>query len=440
MAFVKIKEAVKYRKNFIKIDDQVTYKRCRVQLHRRGVKLRDEIKGESIKTKKQRLCKTNDFIVAEMDAKFGGYGIIPSELEGAIVSSHYYLYELDSKKLLSEFLQVIIDSGALRDQIKAVGSTNYSRVSAKEVLEYEIPCPSLYIQSKIVSFYFKSKEQITLLSNQLTHQQILLKKLRQQILQEAIQGKLTADFRVQNPDIEPAGKLLARIKAEKEQLIKEKKIKKQKPLPPISEEEIPFKLPEGWVWCRLGELGFTQTGTTPPTQDKSNYGRHIPFVQPADIKISEKIDYDVKKLSEKGLDKGRLIEAGSVLMVCIGGSIGKSATNIMNVSCNQQINTITPLLNIDSLFIQKILQSPYFHKTVWSRSSGGTTPIVNKTKWETIFVPLPPLPEQKAITTKVEKLLSIYDQLETQITTNQTHTEQLMQAVLKEAFSQSGET
>jgi len=244
---MKLKELVNYRKNFIEIIDNKKYKRCRVQLHRRGVKLRDEVFGSEIKTKKQRLCKPNDFIVAEMDAKFGGYGIIPDYLESAIVSSHYYLYELNTEKLLPMYLDVIIDSGVFQEQIKAVGSTNYSRVSAKEVLEYEIPCPSLQVQQEVINHYFKCKESAIGLGNELTHQQTLLKKLRQQILQEAIEGKLTQDWRARHPEVEPASELLNRIQAEKQQLIKDKKIKNQKPLPAISEEEKPFELPGGWV-------------------------------------------------------------------------------------------------------------------------------------------------------------------------------------------------
>ncbi len=467
MLTVKLHEVVTYRKQFIEISDQETYKRCRVQLHRRGVKLRDMTSGSDIKTKKQRLCKANDFIVAEMDAKFGGYGIIPKELHGAIVSSHYYLYELDQSRLLPEFLTVIIDSGVFDEQIKAVGSTNYSRVSAKEVLEYEIPCPPLDEQRSIIDFYFRSKETCFDLGSELTHQQTLLKKLRQQILQEAIEGKLTEDFRVKNKEqlriwndelrtasdpetirhlklkirncSESAASLLSRIKAEKEALIKAKKIKKQNPLPPITDKEKPFDLPEGWVWCRLGYIGHSQTGTTPPTHDNNNYGNFIPFVQPADINLAGQINCRGKQLSEKGLHNGRLIHKDSILMVCIGGSIGKSAVNHRDVSCNQQINAISPLGKMNSFFIQQVFQSPYFQGSVWDRASGGTTPIVNKSKWESIPIPIPPLPEQQAIVAKVEKLLTICDQLEAQISQNQTHAEALMQAVLKEAFQEGSQ-
>src|SRR5690606_30053936 len=84
--------------------------------------------------------------------------------------------------------------------------------------------------------------------------------LKQSILQDAIQGKLTEEWRTQNPDKEPASELLKRIKAEKTQLIKDKKIRKEKPLPPITEDQIPFELPEGWVWSILDEIALFKNG------------------------------------------------------------------------------------------------------------------------------------------------------------------------------------
>src|SRR5690606_23453331 len=101
-------------------------------------------------------------------------------------------------------------------------------------------------------------DQITAIENnhealisEIDSQETLLTQLRQSILQDAIQGKLTAEWRKQNSDIEPASELLKRIQAEKEQLIKEKKIKEAKPLPKIKEDEIPFEIPESWEWCRM---------------------------------------------------------------------------------------------------------------------------------------------------------------------------------------------
>src|SRR5437870_851588 len=91
-------------KSIIEIDDLQTYKRLRVQLHARGLILRDEIPGALIKTKRQQVCRAGQFVVAEIDAKVGGYGIVPSELDGAIVSSHYFVFDVDTQHVDLRFL------------------------------------------------------------------------------------------------------------------------------------------------------------------------------------------------------------------------------------------------------------------------------------------------------------------------------------------------
>ena len=231
----------------------------------------------------------------------------------------------------------------------------------------------------------------------------LLKAVKQAILQEAIQGKLTENWRKENLDIEPASELLKRIKTEKEKLIKEKKIRKEKPLPPITEEEIPFELPQGWVWCRLGEIGITQTGTTPPKNNNSYYGDYIPFIQPSNITDSG-LNFNCIYLSKKGIEKSRFIPKYSNLMVCIGGSAGKTCYNEIDITCNQQINTITGLSEINYKFLDIVLKSPHFFNSVWDTIKQGSTPILNKGNWSKIIIPICSIIEQKTIVKKVKKL------------------------------------
>lgn len=261
----------------------------------------------------------------------------------------------------------------------------------------------------------------------------LTAQLKQSILQEAIHGKLTADWREQNPNTEPASELLNRIKAEKAQLIKDKKIKKEKTLPEITKDEIPFDLPKGWVWCRLGEIGFTQTGTTPPKNDSSNYGDFIPFIQPSNISRNG-LNFNCISLTKKGLLKSRFIQKHSNLMVCIGGSAGKTCYNEVDVSCNQQINTITSFNGIFYKYLDVALNSPHFQGLVWSKIKQGSTPILNKGTWCEIVIPICSNEEQKTIVEKVETLMQKYQALEEEIKTSEANAQMLMQAVLKEAF------
>ena len=148
--YVELGEVIAHRKEFIEISPDVTYARCRVQTSARGIVLRDRVAGSEIKTKKQQVCRTGEFLVAEIDAKMGGYGIVPPDLDGAIVSSHYFLFEIDERRLMRGFLEWYSRTPAFLEQIAARGSTNYASVRPAYVLGYQVPLPSLDEQRRIV--------------------------------------------------------------------------------------------------------------------------------------------------------------------------------------------------------------------------------------------------------------------------------------------------
>lgn len=140
-----------HRKQFSEIKDTELYKRARVQLHWKGVVLRDEVEGALIKTKDQQIARRGELLVAEIDAKVGGVGIVPTELDGAIVSSHYFLFEIDESKCLCAWLDWFIRSGGLADKFSARGSTNYAAIRPHHVLSCELPLPPVAEQRRIVS-------------------------------------------------------------------------------------------------------------------------------------------------------------------------------------------------------------------------------------------------------------------------------------------------
>ena len=168
-------------------------------------------------------------------------------------------------------------------------------------------------------------------------------KMRELILRLAVQGKLVE----QDLNDEPASELLKRIKTEKEKLITEGKIKKTKPLPPIDPNDVPYELPMGWAWQKLGEIGYTQTGGTPSKNNKSFFGNDVPFIKPGDI-YQTHVNYSNEGLSFAGQKTlGRTAPKGSILMVCIG-TIGKCNSIDRDCSFNQQINSVTRNFSITS--------------------------------------------------------------------------------------------
>jgi type I restriction enzyme, S subunit len=148
---VPLGEFLTQRKEFFTIDDFVKYKRARVQSHGQGIILRDEVYGSEIKTKKQQAARTGEFLVAEIDAKVGGFGIVLPELDGAVVSSHYFLFQIDENKCSKEWLNWFVRFNSFEEQTKAQGSTNYAAIRPNDVLNFEIPLPPLTEQRRIVA-------------------------------------------------------------------------------------------------------------------------------------------------------------------------------------------------------------------------------------------------------------------------------------------------
>ncbi len=148
---VPLGQVLRHRKEFIQIDDTQRYKRCRVQLHAKGVVLRDLVPGTDIKTKRQQVCQGGEFLVAEIDAKVGGFGLVPEELDGAIVSSHYFLFEIDESRISRGFLDQYCRTRGFREQVEAQGTTNYAAIRPADVLGYSVPLPPLAEQISIVA-------------------------------------------------------------------------------------------------------------------------------------------------------------------------------------------------------------------------------------------------------------------------------------------------
>ena len=222
---------------------------------------------------------------------------------------------------------------------------------------------------------------------------------RDKVLQLAIQGKLVP----QDLDDEPASVLLEKIKKEKELLIKEKKIKKEKPLPEISEEEKVFEIPEGWEWCRPGEIGELVGGGTPSSTNPEFYSENeIPWLTPADLRGYKKkyISKGNRYISLLGLQKSssRMLPAGSILFSS-RAPIGYVAIAFNELSTNQGFKSIVPYnINMNE-FIYYFLK--YDTKNIVEISSVTTFKEISGKGMSNIVMPLPPLQEQKRIVAKI---------------------------------------
>jgi restriction endonuclease S subunit len=417
-----------------------TSRRIRVRLNTNGIEKRPNT-NEKVGSTKYFIRTAGQFIYGRQNLHKGAFGIVPNELDGFESSLDIPAFDV-SNQCLSEWIELFLKQGNYYLKLEKIASgVGSKRISPKRFLELEIPLPDINEQKEIIERASSQLSKQSLLKYEVNSQQNLLKKLRQQILQDAIEGKLTKDWREKNPDVEPASELLKRIQAEKEQLIKDKKLKKQKALPVITDDEKPFVLPESWEWCRLGQITQIKGGKRVSNGYKL-LKKQTPYIyiRVSDMKnltISDKdlhyIDSDMRKKIER-----YIIRKDDLYIVIVGGTIGKcgsipSKFDGMNLTENA---ARIILFNSDKQYLLNTLSGIFCQNQFSDRTKRVGVQKMALNRLKTTIVSFPPLQEQKEIVKKVEKLFAICDQLEEQITSSQTNAEQLMQSVLKEAFSQ----
>ena len=230
--------------------------------------------------------------------------------------------------------------------------------------------------------------------------------MKKSILQYAIQGKLVE----QRLEEGTGAELYKQMQAEKQRLIKEKKIKKEKQLAEITDDEIPFDIPETWIWIRVGDVGSWGSGATPPRTNPAYYGGSIPWLKTGDLNdgfIKEVPEF----ITELALEKTsvRLNPVGSVLMAMYGATIGKLGILEIPVTTNQARCACIPYAGMYNKYLFYYLMS--MRQTYIGMAEGGAQPNISKEKIVNSILPLPPLEEQHRIVAKLEEILPLCERL-----------------------------
>ncbi|EJL6534314.1 restriction endonuclease subunit S [Vibrio cholerae] len=236
-----------------------------------------------------------------------------------------------------------------------------------------------------------------------------VKKLRELILELAVRGKLVP----QDPNDEPASVLLKRIAQEKAQLVKEKKLKKPKKLPNISDEEKPFDLPNGWSWIRLNEYGEWGSGSTPKRSNSEYYDGGIPWFKSGELK-ADYISESEETITELALSETsvRYNNVGDVLVAMYGATIGKTAILSVRATTNQAVCACTPFTGLSNTYLLTLLKA--YKARLIGMGAGGAQPNISREKIITTVIALPSTAEQRRIVAKVDELMALCDQLEQQ--------------------------
>lgn len=341
-------------------------------------------------------CDTSDVLIVWDGSRSGFVGM---GIDGYLGST---LAKVQCEKFENKFLYYffLYLYPEINSRAKGVGIPH---VDPQILGNKEIPLMNKNEQLQVISKIDSLFAEIDAGVEELKKTKEKLELYKQSVLNAAIRGKLVP----QDPKDEPASKLLERIRAEKEKLIKEGKIKKEKPLPPIDPSEIPFELPEGWEWVRAGEIcGFITKGTT-PTEDQMKEGSNvIPFIKVYNLTFDGSLNFKLnptfipKEVHDKQLSRSKVFP-GDVLMNIVGPPMGKVSV-VPDIhkewNVNQAVAIFRPLCGLSSEFISLCLMSGLIlGKSI--RKGKTTAGQFNFTLeiCREICIPIPPLEEQTRI-------------------------------------------
>lgn len=316
---------------------------------------------------------------------------------------HLFCAHCVSSLIFVPYVRLAFMISSTREQIepKIKTTAGQNTINQEGLGSIFIPIPPVSEQYRIVETIqkaFSDLDTIDVLQAQY-HDNLTI--LKSKLIDAGIQGKLTEQL----PEDGTAEELYQQIQQEKQALEKAGKIKKSKPLPPVSDEEKPFDIPENWKWVRIASLGTTTTGGTPSKDHPEYYGGNYPFFKPSDLDRGHHITKASEYLTEFGKEASRQLPKGSLLVCCIG-SIGKCAIIDIDGTANQQINALAPIM-CDSDYLLYAIDNDAFKYQLNQGSRATTVSIINKNKFDNCIIPLPPLAEQKRIVDKLEELLPL---------------------------------
>ena len=305
------------------------------------------------------------------------------------VNNHAHVLDATDKSLL-DYVAIVINAIKLDDYVTGSAQPKLSQDNLNKI---PIFLPPLEEQKRILAEIGRWFALIDNIEQEKVNLQATIKQAKSKILDLAIHGKLVP----QHPNDEPASELLKRIN----------------PAAEITCDNGQYgKVPKGWCLCRLGDIGEIVTGNTPTKDIAEYYGGSIPFYKPTDLDKGKCVENASDNLSFLGFEQSRKIPANSILVTCIGATIGKTGLITVEGSCNQQINAIIPNDAAFAEFVYYTCISDYLQKEIKLNASATTLPILNKSNFAKLLFPLPPLAEQRRIVAKIEELFSLLDNIQ----------------------------
>jgi type I restriction enzyme S subunit len=338
--------------------------------------------ADSAPSRARQGLRSGDVLVSMTRPNLNAVALVPPELDGAIGSTGFHVLRARDN-VLPQWLYYGVQTrqfvGAMSELVQGA---LYPAVRPKDIRAFDLPVPGLGEQRRIVAELEKQFSR----------------------LDEAV------------ANLKRVAGGLARYMAAT-----------------LSES---FAAQPDWTVSSYGEIGVVTTGFTPPTTEAANFGGAIPFFKPTDLDAGEYLVSAREHLSDRGMSKGRLIPANSVLVTCIGATIGKAGLARVACATNQQINAVSPdPAKVDARFLYFWTISPRGREQIVANASATTLPILNKSKFSALPVPVPEFEEQKRIVAEIDRRFSVVKEVEAEVDINLKRGDALRKAILARAFS-----
>lgn len=386
------------------------------------------------------IVKDGDLIISGINVAKGAIAVYKGK-DDVCATIHYSSYIFDENKINIEYFQWFLKSESflklISEQVKGGIKTE---IKSKHILPIEISLPNLEIQQDIVEKLNQRLSRINIIALKNTYRSGNITSLRQQILQDAITGKLSEKWRRDNSNIESAEVLLEKIKAEKERLVKEGKIRKQKPLPTITENEIPFEIPEGWVFTYIHEVTDISGGKRLPAGHSfSPFPTPHVYIRVKDFRDNSISSESLVHISRETKDriKEYVISKDDLYVTIAGttGYVGRVPDFFDGMNLTENACKVLPI-GINKDWLMYSMMSTYV-QDFWNKVRfKAVQPKLALFKIRETVIPLPPLTEQHYIVERIESLFAKLGSIKDINTENQTNIDLLNQVVLKEMFQE----
>jgi type I restriction enzyme S subunit len=382
------------------------------------------------------LLAAGDLVFARTGATVGKSFLIRGSIPKSVFASYLIRVRLRKHidpRYVAHFFQSPSYWNQIAESSAGIGQPN---VNGTKLAQIQIPVAPPAQQIEIVAELEKQFSRLDEAVANLQRVKANLKRYKASILKAAVEGRLVETeatlARREGRAYETGEQLLQRILDERRAKWAGKG-KYKEPVVPVASDLPGFT--EGWALATYCQLGEVITGFTPPTGDAANFGGNTPFFKPTDLDAGDSVRVAREYLSAAGLQKGRKLSAGSVLVTCIGATIGKTGLAQVECATNQQINSVSPVDNcVDSRYLFWWTCSPVGQAQIVDNASATTLPILNKSKFEALSVALPPVAEQARIVAEVDRHMSIIREVEAEVDANLHRASALRQSTLRKAF------